>query len=160
MWQGQGLPAPRTMYRRSSRTISHVPGIPVFDGHNDALTREDHARLGDGRDGGHLDLPRMRAGGIRGGIFAVFSWSGDDHHDEPLARDDGVLEFPFPEPLDHSAAAAHATAAAGRLLALERQGLVRVARSIADLSAARENSGPPAAVLALEGAEAIDPDLE
>ena len=134
--------------------------IAVFDGHNDALTRPDHARLGEGRDGGHLDLPRMRAGGIRGGIFAVFSWAGDDEHEEPLARDDGVIEFALPAELDHSVAAAQASAAAGRLLALERAGHVRVARRLADLAAAREGSGPPAAVLHLEGAEAIDPELE
>ena len=45
----------------------------VFDGHNDALTRPDADRLAGGRDGGHLDLPRMRAGGVRGGIFAIFT---------------------------------------------------------------------------------------
>ena len=134
--------------------------IAVFDGHNDALTREDHAQLGDGRDGGHLDLPRMRAGGIRGGIFAVFSWQGGDDHGERVARDDGVVEFELAEPLEHAAAAAQASAAAGRLLGLEREGKLQVARNLADLSAAREGSGPPAAVLHLEGAEAIDPDLE
>src|SRR5206468_1528038 len=34
--------------------------FPVFDGHNDALTRQDHAAIAAGRSGGHLDLPRMR----------------------------------------------------------------------------------------------------
>lgn len=134
--------------------------IAVFDGHNDALTREDHAQLAEGRDGGHLDLPRMRAGGIRGGIFAVFSWAGGDDHGEPVAREDGALEFPLAEELGHGAAAAQASAAAGRLLGLERDGQLRVARSVADLAAAREGSGLPAAVLHLEGAEAIDPDLD
>jgi membrane dipeptidase len=52
--------------------------VPVFDGHNDAITREDHADLVDGREGGHLDLPKMQAGGIRGAIFAVFSPSEDE----------------------------------------------------------------------------------
>ncbi|MEA2145718.1 MAG: rane dipeptidase [Solirubrobacteraceae bacterium] len=134
--------------------------IAVFDGHNDALTREDHAQLADGRDGGHLDLPRMRDGGIRGAIFAVFSWQDGDDHGEPVARDDGVLEFELAAPLAHAAAAAQASAAAGRLLDLEREGKLHVARDLADLSAAREGSGPPAAVLHLEGAEAIDADLE
>jgi membrane dipeptidase len=134
--------------------------IAVFDGHNDALTREDHAGLAAGRDGGHLDLPRMRAGGIRGAIFAVFSWQGGDDHGEPVPRDDGVIEFALDAPLDHTAAAAQASAAAGRLLGLEREGTLRVARNLADLSGARDGSGPPAAVLHLEGAEAIDPDLE
>jgi membrane dipeptidase len=118
--------------------------LPVFDGHNDALTREDHADLATGRAGGHLDLPRMRKGGMRGGIFAVFSPSPEEGAE-----------------LDHPAAAAHAGAAAGRLLRLGREGEVRVALEVADLDAVHgDPTSPPAAVLHLEGAEAIDPELE
>jgi membrane dipeptidase len=132
---------------------------PVFDGHNDALTREDHALLAHGREGGHLDLPRMRKGGMRGGIFAVFA-SGGDEERAPVPRDDGVIEFELSAPVAHELAAAQATAAAGRLLALERAGEVRVARAIADIDAVAQDDGPPVAVLHLEGAEAIDPALE
>jgi len=133
----------------------------VFDGHNDALTRDDHALIADGRSGGHLDLPRMRAGGVRGAIFAVFTRSDGGARDIPVARDDGVLEFELAPPLEHPVAAADATAVAGRLLALERAGQVRLARSGADLDRARDDeAGPPVAVLHLEGAEAIDPGLE
>jgi membrane dipeptidase len=117
--------------------------LAVFDGHNDALTADDHALLAPGRPGGHLDLPRMLAGGIRGGIFSVFVES---------AEDEAVVE--------HEVAAARASAIAGRLLALERGGAVRVARSVADLDAGRESGAPPVAVLHLEGAEPIDPGLE
>ena len=123
--------------------------LPVFDGHNDALTRDDHAAFASGRDGGHLDLPRMRAGGMRGGIFAMFTPSPGESEDEVA-----------PAPVEHDLAASHGAAAAGRLLALERAGVMRVAREIADVDGAREDSGPPVAVLHLEGAEAIDPDLE
>jgi membrane dipeptidase len=114
--------------------------LPVFDGHNDALTREDHALLAEGRPGGHLDLPKMRAGGLRGGIFSVFTPS-----DSPR--------------VEQSVAAGYASAAAGRLLALARAGHVRIARARADLDRARDDVGPPLAVLHLEGAEAIDPGL-
>jgi membrane dipeptidase len=117
--------------------------LPVFDGHNDALTRDDHALLASGRRGGHLDLPRMQAGGVRGGIFAVFTRSEEDD-----------------EPVEHEVAAADAAAVAGRLLAFERSGALRVARTAADLDRARADDGPPVAVLHLEGAEAIDPALE
>jgi membrane dipeptidase len=131
---------------------------PVFDGHNDAITRDDHDQLVSGREGGHLDLPRMRAGGLRGGIFSVFTPTNGLHED-PLPRDDGVLEFPLAAPVDHGFAAAYATSAAGRLAALERAGSVRIARRASDLERARAG-GPPLAVLHLEGAEAIDPELE
>jgi membrane dipeptidase len=133
----------------------------VFDGHNDALTTDDHAQIADGRPGGHLDLPRMRAGGVRGAIFSVFTRSAGGARDHLVPRDDGVLEFEPAPPVEHAVAAADASAVAGRLLALERAGQVRVARSGADLDAVRDDeAGPPAAVLHLEGAEAIDPRLE
>jgi membrane dipeptidase len=131
----------------------------VFDGHNDALTREDHARIASGRDGGHLDLPRMRAGGVRGGIFAVFTPSAGERW-QPVPREDGVIEMELAVPVGQPEAAAFATTAAGRLLALERTGQVAIARTVADLDAALERDGPPVAVLHLEGAEAIDADLE
>jgi membrane dipeptidase len=43
---------------------------------------------------------------------------------------------------------------------MERAGHIRVARAAAELDAARTDGGPPLAVLHLEGAEAIDPELE
>ena len=132
----------------------------VFDGHNDALTREDHALLASGRDGGHLDLPRMREGGLRGAIFAVFAESPDFHW-TLVDRDDGVSEYAPAQPISQVQAAASATRAAGRLAALERAGHVKIARAVADLDAVHDDqNGPPAAVLHIEGAEAIDPELE
>ncbi|HEY2770403.1 MAG TPA: dipeptidase [Solirubrobacteraceae bacterium] len=131
---------------------------PVFDGHNDTITREDAKDIARGRTGGHLDLPRMHTGGMRAGIFAVFTSSPGEELTVP--RDDGVLEFELAAPISHQRAAAHATAAAGRLLGLEREGDLRLGRTIADLDAARDGDGPPVAVLHLEGAEAIDPGLE
>ena len=133
--------------------------LPVFDGHNDVLTRSDEAGFVEGRAEGHLDLPRMRAGGLRGGIFAVFTPSRRARK-KPLRRTDGVLEFELAPTVSQSRAAAHATAAAGRLMALEREGQVRVGRVIADVDGAISENGPPVAVLHLEGAEAIDPSLE
>jgi membrane dipeptidase len=132
---------------------------PVFDGHNDALTREDHALIVAGRPDGHLDLPRMRAGGVRGAIFAIFTPSAQAVK-TPVARDDGVLEFELASEVPHGQGAAFATAAAGRLLALERAGQMRVARQVGDLDTAHDDDGPPLAVMHLEGAEAIDPALE
>jgi membrane dipeptidase len=133
--------------------------LPIFDGHNDALTRGDHALIAEGRPDGDLDLPRMDAGGVRGAIFAVFSEQTESGRNVPVPRDDDVLEFAYAPPVDHAFAAADATAVAGRLHRLEREGHVRLARAAADLDAAAEG-GPPVAVLHLEGAEALDPALE
>jgi membrane dipeptidase len=133
--------------------------LPVFDGHNDAVTRDDHNKLGVGREGGHLDLPRMRQGGMRGGIFAVFTPSARGRK-RPLPRTDGVIEFELASPVGQPRAAAHATSAAGRLFALENSSQIRIARQIADVDAALGSDGAPVAVLHLEGAEAIDPALD
>jgi membrane dipeptidase len=135
--------------------------IPVFDGHSDALTNPDHADLASGRSGGHLDLPRMRAGGMRGGIFAVFAGSDPDDHFTQVERDDEVIEMEYSPPLGYPEAAALSIAAAGRLLALQRSGHVTLATRVEDLDRALADPElPPVAVLHLEGAEAIDPELE
>jgi membrane dipeptidase len=134
--------------------------IPVFDGHNDALTREGHPDLALRRGEGHLDLPRMREGGMRGGIFAVFTPSPGEDPDKRKFGGGGAYVEPLAASVSQGVAAADATAAAGRLLRLEREGEVTVARSIADFDAAFDGGGPPIAVLHLEGAEAIDPGLD
>jgi membrane dipeptidase len=131
--------------------------IPVFDGHNDALTREDAADFATGRAGGHLDLPRARAGGFAGGIFALFTPTPGAEHIE--FDGEGRMDVELAAPIGPEAAAANTTQAAGRLLGLERDGHLRVVRSIADLDAARAD-GVIAAVMHHEGAEAIDPGLE
>jgi len=132
--------------------------IPVFDGHNDAITREDAADFATGRDGGHLDLPRARAGGLAGGIFALFTPTPGA---ERIAfdRDGGRMEVELAAPIGPEIAAATTSQAAGRLLGLERDGHLRIVRTIADLDAARAD-GVLAAVMHHEGAEAIDPALQ
>jgi membrane dipeptidase len=133
---------------------------PVFDGHNDALTRDDHERLADGREGGHLDLPRMARGGMRGGIFAIFTPSPSRRPRRSWFGADGTYAEPLADPVGQARAATHATEVASRLLALEQAGRLAVARGIADVDAAHDGSHPPAAVLHLEGAEAIGAGLE
>ncbi len=118
--------------------------IPVFDGHNDVLIR-DHS-FADASAEGHLDLARARAGGFAGGFFAIFT-----------PHPDGYAPDGEPEPpVAHDLAITQTFAGIRTLLALERAGAVRVARSPADL----ELGGPVLAVMHIEGAEAIDPGLE
>jgi membrane dipeptidase len=132
--------------------------IAVFDGHNDALTREDADRFATGREGGHLDLPRARAGGLAGGIFAAFTET-PGYEEVVEERPGGGYDVPLAPPVDHPYAAADAARTLGRLHALERAGEVAIARAPGDLDRARE-AGVLAAVAHLEGAEAIDPELE
>lgn len=134
--------------------------IPVFDGHNDALTRGDRGDLAQRSFRGHLDLPRMREGGMRGGIFAIFTPSPGEQARQISFRAKGSYAEPLAEPVAHETAAAHAKEAAEHLFDLERRGEIALARSIADVDAAREGDTPPVAVMHLEGAEAIDADLE
>ena len=122
--------------------------LTVFDGHNDTLTRDDADSFATGREGGHVDLPRAKQGGLGGGIFAAFTGTpGDEPPDgEPAA------------PVGQELAAGLVTRTLGRLLKLEREGHVALARGPGDLDAAR-TAGTLAAVAHIEGAEAVDPGL-
>lgn len=132
--------------------------IPVFDGHNDVLTSEDRADFVTGRVNGHLDLAKMRAGGMRGGMFAVYVAS-PDFQEALVPREDGVREFVMAPEVPYAVAKPTAEEAAERLFTLERDGHLRIARTIADIDAARDGDEPPVAVLHFEGAEAIDDAL-
>jgi membrane dipeptidase len=138
--------------------------IPVLDGHNDVLLAlEEAERAGEalsfavGADALEVDAPKARAGGFAGGFFACFSRAEPGTPALESARaTDGGWEVPYPAALDAAAARPVAFALVARLLRLERESAVRMARETADLEAAL-GGGPPAAILHLEGAEAIDP---
>jgi len=122
--------------------------LTVFDGHNDTLTRDDAGDFVTGREGGHIDLPRARKGGLGGGIFAAFT--GTPGYDS----DSGELAAPIGQDL----ATGLVSRTIGRLLRLEREGHLRLARAPGDLDAARA-ANTLAAVAHIEGAEAVDPEL-
>ena len=131
--------------------------IPVVDGHNDALLRvwRSGGSLRERSDEGHLDLPRMREGGIAAGFFAIFVPKDDDAGD-PRARvvptDDG-WSVPFDEPLSFE----RASSVAHELAAIAERELALV-RTVADLESCLDGGGP-GAILHLEGAEPIEPGL-
>lgn len=140
--------------------------IPVFDGHNDFLQRmvgagSQRDRLwmhGDGT--GHLDLPRMQAGGFVGGFFAI--WTPSPHTPEDdlanLLKQNPPFALPLPDQVDLAEALPHAMAQVGALMAMERSGCLTICKSagqIRDTIAA----GRIAAILHIEGAEPVaDPD--
>jgi len=143
--------------------------VPVFDGHNDILFRllmQPEAReaiwlTGEGK--GHLDLPRMRAGGFAGGMFAIYIPSpahpDDAGVEERMDRPPYALDLPEPLPLRESQSVA--LELAGQLLWMERAsgGAFRLCRTVAEIEAAR-GAGVIAGVMHMEGAEAIDPGCD
>jgi membrane dipeptidase len=139
--------------------------VPVFDGHNDALSRL-HRRGGDavaaflsGDAAAHLDLPRAVQGGFSGGLFAIFVPS------PKMPRPDAdvgetTAEPPTPPATDLAEAQKSVCAQLSLLLRIEREshGRVRVCRGADDLERCSA-AGVIAAVVHIEGAEAIDPDF-
>jgi len=142
---------------------------PVFDGHNDILLRLQMAPrrreaiwlTGEGR--GHLDLPRMQAGGFAGGMFAIYIPSPAD----PGAPDyDAMMDNPpyaieLPAMIPQAIAQGIALSEAGHLLWMDRasNGAFRLCRSVAEIESARA-AGAVAGVMHMEGAEAIDDSLD
>lgn len=138
--------------------------IPVFDGHNDVLLRlwlqKDGDPLGEflaGSSRGHMDLPRMVQGGFAGGLFAIFV--------PELPFHPSTLEHPDVNPPDASSVAQSAalgvTLAMASLLhrmARQSQGAIRLCRSAGDIRQCRA-AGAIAAIMHIEGAEAIEPEL-
>ena len=129
--------------------------IPIIDGHNDALLRvwRHGGSLNERSDDGHLDVPRMREGGIAAGFFAVFVPARDDEPADPrsavVPTDDGY-EVPQEGPLPFERAAR----IADELVAIAERELTLV-RTAGELRL----DGEPLAILHFEGAEPIDPQL-
>jgi membrane dipeptidase len=145
--------------------------VPFFDGHNDALLRlfkrggRDSARAFlDGEGKGQLDLPMARQGGFAGGMFAIFVPSPRNKvtsaENAPPVSGTAPGE-PLPPPLDLTTAQAAVTSMASILIRIEREaeGRVRICRTVDDIRRCID-TGVLAAVLHIEGAEAIDPEFE
>jgi len=143
--------------------------IPVFDGHNDFLLRlyqhpdqRDALWLTGGAEG-HLDLPRMKQGGFAGGFFAIYIPSpiAHDAPDYMAAMENPPFSLPLPALIDHHTAQPIALAKAGHLMWMERvsNGAFKICRTVAELRECLAR-GVISAILHMEGAEAIDPDLD
>ena len=143
--------------------------IAVFDGHNDILYRilmQPGAREAiwlTGEGAGHLDLPRMKAGGFAGGLFAIYIPSPAEADDEGMEalmdHPPYALDLPAALPLRESQSVAFDLAA--QLLWMERAsgGAFRLCRTAGEIAAARAE-GVIAGVMHMEGAEAIDPGCD
>ncbi|MCK5503122.1 MAG: membrane dipeptidase, partial [Tritonibacter mobilis] len=133
----------------------------IFDGHNDLLLRlhNGDVSLGDtgvlGGGGRQIDVQKAQTGGFAGGFFAIFIPGGVSlSHDDEMMKD--AYDLPLPAMVDWQDAIKVALSQASILIELERRGAVRICRSTADIRAAMKE-GRMAAILHMEGAEAIDP---
>src|SRR5688500_12174231 len=140
----------------------------VFDGHNDVLLRLGGPDGGGANaffergDQGHLDLPRAREGGFGGGFFAVWVPAPREQSPEPTpGRTPGRTPRALLPALDAAYALRHSMAATAMLFRIEDRsdGKFRVVRSAAELQRCLDGE-VMAAVLHLEGADAIDTDLD
>ncbi|MGR3374606.1 dipeptidase [Pseudooceanicola nanhaiensis] len=135
---------------------------PFFDGHNDTVLKilMDKARVADivqGYDSGHIDLPRARAGGFGGGFFAIFVPSPRGSADRMEEAQPGGYDFPLPEMLDQAYALDFVNRGFEVFADLENAGAITICRSAGEVGVALD-SDRMAAVIHIEGAEAIGPD--
>ena len=138
--------------------------IPFFDGHNDTLLKlleaegpDKERPFIDGMPKAHLDLPRAKSAAMAGGFFAIFPPPLKGN----LAPTAGIAPDPkagLPPELGIADAQAVTLAMAAILMRIERAGGVAICRDAAALRDAVAR-GTMAAVLHIEGAEAIDPDF-
>ncbi len=141
-----------------------MPDPLIFDGHNDLLTRlylsgtTRPARCLTRPGGGAIDMPGARAGGFGGGFFAVWVPSPVDTSKRIAAMQGDSYDMPLPALVAQAEAAAVVERQMAILGELEQAGHVVVCRDGEGLRAAF-GSGPLAAILHVEGAEAIGPDL-
>jgi membrane dipeptidase len=147
--------------------------IPVFDGHNDTLLHL--AIKSPGSEGGfltgragHIDLPRAKAGGLAGGLFAMFvptpSWEM-----KILWREEGPKgprvskgwDVPLAARVGQPRAMNAVLTMMATLFRLEKmaRGQVKVVRTHRQLTSAMER-GVLAVVMHIEGAEALKKDLD
>lgn len=146
--------------------MSNGPMVPVFDGHNDALLRlhmnadERAETFVSGVERGHLDLPRAKAGGFAGGMFACFVPSKKGEKQKITRTIEGYEEA-FPATPELGDAQRITLSLAADLFRIEdaSAGRFKVVRSAAEISECIAND-VVAASWHIEGAEAVDPDLD
>jgi membrane dipeptidase len=147
--------------------------IPVFDGHNDTLLHLAIKAPGTETDflsgrPGHIDLPKARAGGLAGGLFAMFPpsrrWKKEFQWKE--TGPDGPVKkkgwkVPLAARLPQPSAMNDVMAMMASLFRLERlsKGQVKVVTTHRQLTSAMDR-GVLAMVMHIEGVEAIKTDLD
>lgn len=135
-----------------------------FDGHNDALLKLAMAggrsaldSFVTGRDG-HIDVPRAKAGGFGGGFFAIFVRSPVDLDAKFDEMTKPQYDLELPDAISQEEALPVVLQEAAHLIELDAMGAVRICRTVADIRASFAEKRM-AAIMHMEGAEAIDADF-
>lgn len=138
--------------------------FPVFDGHNDLVLRLLRGAatadgVASGLPDGHIDKPRAQAGGFGGGMFAIFVPSPDDtalRHEEMR---NPPYDIPLPDPVTEAEATGWTERGFDAFDDLAAAGAIRICKTAHEVEAALP-APEMAAVIHIEGAEAVDRDFE
>lgn len=155
-----------TLQQAVSYSMISSPTFPVFDGHNDMLQAffRGERNFFERSDEGHIDLPRAIEGGLAGGFCALFvrSEAPEEPLIEPVSEPDVIAQYDLAfDPTPELGPAQQSTISMmGTLLQLERDsdGRLKVVRTAAEIEQCLQD-GVFAALMHIEGAECIDPDL-
>ncbi|WP_456390072.1 dipeptidase [Profundibacter sp.] len=140
----------------------------IFDGHNDVLLKLlTNGGVGAASsfltgDDGHLDIPRAKTGGFGGGFFALYVPSPEDVSTEDDifgAMNNPPYNIPLPAPLTQEYALPIVLEEVAILMRLQELGALKICHNTDDLRSCFAN-GKMAAIMHMEGAEAIDADLQ
>lgn len=135
--------------------------ITVFDGHNDALGRlwcgETDPTAEFAGPAGHVNVSAAKAGGLRGGFFALYSPAQRAPFDFSMIPN-GVERTPLPNPLEPGWALGAVIGQAGIAARLEEAGHITICTDAPALWSGFAAEAV-ACILHLEGADCIDRDL-
>ena len=137
--------------------------MKVFDGHNDVLSKLRKsggvraAHSFQSETGNHVDQAKAERGGLAGGFFALWVEStGGGDYEEQMQQEH--YDVPLPPKVSQEKALQVVLEQTAILLQLQQLGAVQLCTSIDTLKQAIDGE-PIAAVLHMEGCEAIDPDF-
>jgi membrane dipeptidase len=139
--------------------------IPIIDGHNDTVLdlynngKASRRSFFEESGYGHIDLPRARRGGLGGGFFALFT-PARSGRPATSSADGSAPERDRMAPVSHADALEFTLGMAAFLfrLARESNGDVAIVRTVDELERCLAD-GTLAVIFHIEGAEAIDTDL-
>lgn len=144
--------------------------IPVFDGHNDTLTRLYSPEQESGKSffeesvKGHIDLARAKKGGLAGGFFSICVPAPESSPEKDpyygLTITEGGYQVKLPSPLEREYADDFFSSIVDFSYRLEKEssGKVKIARNYQEMERCIEND-VLGMILHLEGAEPVKPDL-